>query len=74
MRCAIISDSRTTKGGETVEKNLEKKELSAAELKEHKAELLPERIEMHRRRWGFRNTAFSGAAFGDNFVVVVVDD
>ena len=38
------------KGGETMEKKLEKKGLSAAELEEHKAELLPDRIEMHRRR------------------------
>ena len=73
MRCAIIWPPHTAKGGETVEKNLEKKELSLAELKEQRTELLPDRLEMHRRRWGFRNTAFSGAFFGDNFVVVVVD-
>ncbi len=54
-------------------KKLEKKELSVAELKEQRTELLPDRIEMHRRWRGFRNTAWSGAAFGDNFVVVVVD-
>ncbi len=62
------------KGGESMER-IEKKGLSAAELKEHKAELLPDRIEMHRRRRSIisQQTAVSNTlAFQQNAGVFIV--